>query len=271
MNNKKLITLLILLISMIVVGCDNEKNSKKENSITKVKVDSIMFDEFNNLLETVYDAEPHFTSEDWINEDGKLLFPYENNEELMRGIDNILASLYMPQEVLEKASTEDLLKVVCDGWLSTYATSPTLYNNASEYIAYCTKTNQAANELIQRSDMAKIVYKDYCNRSYIEGGFSEEAAFELNKLQFEEIVLGSNHAFLMLDDSTRKKVLTEILEKNEDIESGDYYLSGLKSGFFSMIEEEYNNGNSEWYSYICENNLDEAQKYIDIENPSWRN
>ena len=238
MNKRKKLIVMILLFAIVITGCDIDKNEENEPLVTKVEIDSIMYNEFNNLLEDEYGGEPYYTKEEWINEKGELLFPYENNKELMSGIENILASLYMPEEVLEKAYTKDLLKVICEGWFSTNVTMPSIYNNPSEYILYSSSTNQAVNELLQRGDMVEIVFDDYCKRNYvIETEVNEQNSSELKRLQFEEIVLGSNHAFSLMDDSMREKVLSEVLKKNENIKGEEYDTSGLESGFFSMIEE----------------------------------
>ena len=175
-----------------------------------------MYQKLENLLENTYGLEPYFSEENWIDSEGNLLYPYEDNEELMTGIDNILASLYMPQEVVKNASSEDLLKIVLDGLLETNAVMPSVYNNPSDYVAHCCGINQAVNELLQRSDLVDVIYSDYCRRSY---DVPDESAklYEVNKLQFEEIILGSNHAFTLMNDDMREDVLEEVIRKNAEI------------------------------------------------------
>lgn len=282
MRVKLKIILLIVMVVMSFAACAThddveitQKVSKKAEEqvieVTRLEVESIIYGDFENVLESAYGLEPYYTAEDWMDKDGKLLHPYANNKELMTGVGNIMASIYMPEKVLEKASTEDLLKVVCDGWFSTNVTLTGLFNNASDYVKNSVVRNQATNELVRRSDMTEVLFEDYCNREYVKGTeYSDEAALELKILQFDEIVLGSNHAFSIMTDDMKSKVLEEVLKKNKDIQSGEYYNSGHQSGFFSIIEEEYINGGSDWYTYICEKGYDEAKEYINTESAFWR-
>lgn len=261
----------MLIMFIVVWGCMKEKsNSTNELTSTEssatLDVDALLYEEYGDLRD-VYNYEPFYSKQDWMNDRGELLYPYEKNKDNLRGIENTLASLYMPEDVLKKASSEELLKVVCDGWLSTYATSAILFNLPSEYVANSTARNQAANELIKRADMIDVIIEDYINKCYVKGNtYSEEAMFILNQIQFEEIVLGSNHAYLQMDNNVREKVLDAILEKVSCIESKEYYTGDLVSGFFTYIIEEETNGGSYWYTYICENRYELAEKYLDVES-----
>lgn len=81
---------------------------------------------------------PFYTSKEWMDEDGVMLFPYKDDEADMNGIDDIIARMYIPNDVLDRATTEDLLYVVCDCWLSTGATASFMFNFPSDYIVSCT-------------------------------------------------------------------------------------------------------------------------------------
>lgn len=265
---KKVYLVIICLSALFLYACQKQ-SSDSDIKVSKVSIDSIMYQKYENLLENTYGLEPYFSEENWIDSEGNLLYPYEDNSELMTGIGNILASLYMPKEVVKNASSEELLRIVLDGLLETNAVMPFAYNNPSDYVSYCCGINQAVNELLQRSDLVEVIYNDYCNRSY---DMPDEYAksYEFNKLQFEEIILGSNHAFTLMNDDMREDVLEEVIRKNAEIavHANDI---GLTSGFFAMIEDEYSHGNSEWYTYICDNNYSEAKNVINVEVPSWRN
>jgi len=51
----------------------------------------------------------------------------------------------------------------------------------------------------------------------------------------------------------------------------EYYTGDFESGFFSIIEEEYFNGGSDWYTYLSEKYPDVVKDYIDVEYyPNWR-
>lgn len=260
------ITLLLVACSSNKVNTDNESTtSMNEVATIKIEEEMLLYEEFGDL-KSVYDYEPFYTADEWMNDENELLFPYENNRDKMSGIENILASLYMPDEVLEKASTNELLRVVCEGWLSTYATSASLFNLPSQYVANSMARNQASNELIRRSDMVNVLIEDYSQKCYAEGNeYSDTAAFIVNQIQFEEIILASNHAYAQMDDNMKQKVINAVLEKVACIESEQYYTGDLVSGFFTYIMEEQTNGGSYWYTYICENEIDTALKYLDLE------
>lgn len=279
MSNKNTrIILLSLATTLSLVACtpEDEKlhndssTSCDENMTVRIDEGTLLYNTFGDLR-NVYGYEPFYTADEWMNDAGELLYPYENDKDRMEGIENILASLYMPEEVLKKASTEELLHVVCDGWLSTHATSAILFNLPSEYVANSMSRNQAANELIVRNDMVKVLLEDYTLKSYIKGNeYSDEAAFALNQIQFEEIILASNHAYVQMNDSMKEKVINAVLEKVSYMESQQYYTGNLKTGFFTYIKEEQENGGSYWYEYLCENEDEIVRKYLDLEETiSW--
>ena len=274
---KFLLIVEIILLFAFITACGSNKidtditiNDNGKKIVTKVKIDSIIYgDYFNFYVES--GGKPRFSAEEWMSEEGKLLYPYEEKEEYMKGIDNIFASLYMPEEVVVKATSIELLKVINDGWFNTYATMPSLYNMPSHFAHYTIATNIAANELVQRSDMPEVLYSDYCTREYLKkDSKGDEKIFEATRIQFAEVVLGSNHAFSLMSDELKEKVLKEATKKNKQIISGEYHTDNVQSGFFSMIEEEYYNGGSLWYTYICDNEIDEVKEYIDVEYPDWR-
>ena len=256
------------ITSMQTTEPENTTEAQMETMPTRIEVDSLLYKEFNDMSE-VYSYEPKYDVAQWMNEAGDLLFPYEqdlNNNTTMEGA---LALLYMPDEVLFKASTEDLLKVVMDGWLETNATSISVYSTPSHYIRSCTIKNQAANELMRRSDMVTVIYDDYCNRNYLKGEESREGRWAADKMQFDEIILASNHAFAMMDDEMKEKVLNVALEKHGQVRSGYFYTVGHTSGFFAYIVEEELNGGSDWYQYIQDNNIEEAKNAICFDSTCW--
>lgn len=245
-----------------------EEKPIDQTTLTRIEVNSLLYGEYFDLKDT-YWYEPKYNAAQWMNEEGELLFPYEqdlNNNTTMEGA---LALLYMPDEVLFKASTEDLLKVVMDGWLETNATSISVYSTPSHYIRSCTIKNQAANELMRRRDMVTVLYEDYCNRNYLKGEESREGRWAADKLQFDEIILASNHAFAMMDDEMKENVLNAALEKHGQVRSGYFYTVGHTSGFFAYIVEEELNGGSDWYQYIHDNNIEAAKNAISFNDTCW--
>lgn len=235
---------------------------------TKTEVQSLLYSDFNDMRK-VYGYEPGYDATQWMNEEGALLFPYESDWKDASKVAEVLGLLYMPEEVLSKAATEDLLKVVMEGWLESNVTSISVYSTPSDYILSCTIKNQAANELMARSDMVVLLYEDYCSRSYLEGGASREGRWAADKLQFDEIILASNYAFAQMDDEMKENVLKEALRKQKQVESGTYYTVGHTSGFFAYIAEEERKEGSNWYQYICDNKIEAAKNAICFDELSW--
>lgn len=297
---KKIVTISLLLCIMVLAGCMKETTEshketvdteplpayKEEDSLLqtttleeefpqeqtttvpeRIEVSSLLFCEFNDFRDT-YDYEPEYSAEQWMNAEGALLFPYVKEIENTTSFVRSFALLYMPDEVLVRATTQDLLKVVMDGWLEASVTSISVFSTPSHYILSCTGKNQASNELLRRSDMIDVLYNDYCNRDY-SGAESLEGKRAADKLQFDEIILASNHAFSLMDDHMKRAVLTEALEKYQQVKCGEYYTVGHTSGFFAFIAEEERNGGSYWYKYICDNNIEEAKLAISFDEVCW--
>ncbi|MBO5237855.1 MAG: hypothetical protein J6B50_03665 [Lachnospiraceae bacterium] len=247
---------------------ENTTIVQMETTPTRIEVDSLLYKEFNDMRE-VYSYEAKYNAAQWMNEAGELLFPYEQDLNSDTKMVDDLALLYMPDEVLFKASTEDLLKVVMDGWLETNVTSISVYSIPSHYIRSCTIKNQAANELMRRSDMVTVIYADYCNRNYLKGEESREGRWAADKLQFDEIILASNHAFAMMDNEMKENVLNAALEKYGQVRSGYFYTVEHTSGFFAYIVEEELNGGSAWYQYVQDNNIEAAKNAICFDSTCW--
>ena len=267
-----MILFIIIAVPLFFVGCGTKSSStsirteqvetESETDFTRAKPQSVLFKEYKGLKE-VYGYEPFYSAKEWMDEEGKLLFPYDEYRYRMEGMSNILASLDMPEEVLQKAATEDILKVVCEGWLTSGATLAYIFGFPSDYVNIASANIGVVNELLQRSDMAKAVLEDYCTRNYVQGSeTSREARDSLNQVVFEEILLASNLAFSQMDENMKRQVIEEVMKKLGDVQSGKYWTQSIKSGFFAFIAEEYAAGGSLWYDYISDNCPEEIKRYL---------
>lgn len=274
MRGGKVLVSVLFLAVFLFTGCTSgasssvndvttEADTDDKTWVSRINPESMLLAEFTGLRET-YGYEPRYPSDgEWMDSEGRLLFPYEGNEDEMEDVAGILASLYMPVEVLYTASTRDLLKVVCEGWLRSGATSALIYGTPSQYVLLSTDRIGAANELLHRSDMAEVVLEDYLRMDYVKkDGNLSEASYILDRIQFEEILLGSNIAFAEMDDTMRQQTIRAALKKMERAGDAEYNM-GILSGFFAYIGEEQNNGGSDWYEYIQERGPEEAKKYLD--------
>lgn len=271
MKFSKIILPLVLVVPLLFVGCGTKSSSasiqtettetESEASFIRAKPDSILFKEYYGLKD-VYGYEPFYSAEEWMDEEGKLLFPYDEYRYRMEGMSDILASLDVPEAVLQKAATEDVLKVVCEGWITSGATGP-FFDFPSQYINIASANIGVVNELLQRSDMAKAVLKDYCTRNYVSGTETSRLARDaLNQVVFDEILLASNLAFSQMDENMKRQVIYEVMKKLGDAESGKYWTEGITSGFFAYIAEEQEAEGSLWYDYISKNCSKEVKQYL---------
>ena len=272
MKFSKIILPLVLVVPLLFIGCGTKSSSasiqteitetESETAFIRAKPDSILFKEYYGLKD-VYGYEPFYSAEEWMDEDGKLLFPYDEYRYRMEGMSNILASLDVPEEVLQKAATKDVLKVVCEGWLTSGATLAYIFDFPSQYINIASANIGVVNELLQRSDMAKAVLDDYCTRNYVLGTETSKPARDaLNQVAFDEILLASNLAFSQLDENMKRQVIDEVMKKLVDAESGKYWTQSITSGFFAYIAEEQEAEGSLWYDYISKNCSKEAKQYL---------
>lgn len=273
MKSNKIILPLIIAVPLLFAGCGTKSSStsvqkepietENETDFTRAKPQTVLFKEYKGLKDA-YEYEPFYSAKEWMDEEGRLLFPYDEYRYRMEGMSNILASLDVPEEVLQKAATKDVLKVVCEGWLTSGATLAYIFESPSDYVNIASANIGVVNELLQRSDMAKAVFEDYCTRNYVQGSeTSREAQDALNQVIFEEILLASNLAFSQMDENMKRQVLDEVMKKLGDAQSGKYWTHHKKSsGFFAFIAEEYAAGGSLWYDYISDNCPKEIKQYL---------
>ena len=181
----------------------------------------------------LYNFEPLFNDSDWMDKDGRLLFPYRNITSKGFKIGDIFAMFYMSEEVVSKATSEDLLTVVTDA----------------------APTSMIVMELLHRPDMARVVLKDYRIRRYIE----PEKITSNNAIQIEEMWLGSNLGYTELNDDERAEVLELAAINMAKIHELGLELTIRDNCFFGLAAEEYKRNGNGWYDYIM-NKADQSVK-----------
>lgn len=200
----------------------------------------------------LYNFEPLFNDSDWMDKDGRLLFPYRNITSKEFKIGDIFAMFYMSEEVVSKATSEDLLTVVTDAAPTSMIV---MANSPSEMAQMCSNKLLAADELLHRPDMARVVLKDYRIRRYIE----PEKITSNNAIQIEEMWLGSNLGYAELNDDERAEVLELAAINMTKIHELGLELTIRDNCFFGLAAEEYKRNGNGWYDYIM-NKADQSVK-----------
>ena len=103
----------------------------------------------------LYNFEPLFNDSDWMDKDGRLLFPYRNITSKGFKIGDIFALFYMSEEVVSKATSEDLLAVVTDAAPTSMIV---MANSPSEMAQMCSNKLLAADELLHRPDTVSYTH-----------------------------------------------------------------------------------------------------------------
>ncbi|MDD6234680.1 MAG: hypothetical protein PUB17_05835 [Lachnospiraceae bacterium] len=194
----------------------------------------------------LYNFEPLFNDSDWMDKDGRLLYPYRNITSKGFKIGDIFAMFYMSEEVASKATSEDLLTVVTDAAPTSMIV---MANSPCEMAQMCSNKLLAANELLHRPDMARVVLKDYRTREYTE----PEKITSNNAIQIEEMWLGSNLGYTELDDDERAEVLELAAGNMSKIQELGLETTINDNCFLGLAAQEYKQNGNGWYDYIMDN------------------
>ncbi len=215
-------------------------------------------------------------------------YSYRDQEDYNKAYESV--RFYIPQEALEQAATEDLVRLV--GQMPKYP--PNAYNFPSYYIKSISSWFNAVDEMRTREDFPKVLLE-----SYIKSEFMPVRSFEDSKRQLEydaeanarereilsqEIFLACNSTFDRMDDEMRRRTIEAVMEKIEIRQREEFKYVNSVSGFFAYVNELQNFGHDEpisrddgtieyvslppvgskWYDYIAQTlQDDEIIEYID--------
>ncbi len=310
MKKQKHLTIPIIVIMAIMAACtgvtdplsvkDTNADSQSENSyITPTEHETV-----EPSLEPVptYFIDPNVEeypqlihpAKEWLSK-GYLDYPfnlndysYRDHEDYNKAYESV--RFYIPQEALEQAATEDLVRLV--GHMPKYP--PNAYEFPSYYIENISSWFNAVDEMRTREDFPKVLLE-----SYIKSEFMPVRSFEDSKQQFDydveayarereilskEIFLACNSTFNRMDDEMRRRTLEAVMEKIEIRQREEFKYINSVSGFFAYVNELQNYGHDEhisrddgtmeyissppvgskWYDYIAQTlQDDEIIEYIE--------
>lgn len=259
MKKKIIISLMAVALTITVLnGCQKHGHVAGSEAATEAVTEAatlpermspesgtVIYSAYADYRDTYY-FEPRFDDSEWMNKDGRLLFPYRNVASDGLKIEDIFAMFYMSGEVASKATSEDLLTVVTDA-------APTamivMANTPSEMAQMCSQKLLAADELLHRPDMARVVLKDYRTREYID----PEKITSNNAIQIEEMWLGSNLGYAELNNDERTEVLELAFRNATKIKELGLELTIRDDCFFGLAAEEYKRNGNGWYDFIMDN------------------
>lgn len=265
MKKQIIISLMAVVLTVIVLnGCQKRGHvadpEAATESVTEAatlpermspEIGTVIYSAYADYRD-LYNFEPLFNDSDWMDKDGRLLFPYRNITSKGFKIGDIFAMFYMSEEVVSKATSEDLLTVVTD---AAQTSMIVMANSPSEMTQMCSNKLLTADELLHRPDMARVVLKDYRIRSYTE----PEKITSNNAIQIEEMWLGSNLGYTELNDDERAEVLELAAINMAKIHELGLELTIRDNCFFGLAAEEYKRNGNGWYDYIM-NKADQSVK-----------
>lgn len=204
-----------------------------------------------------------YSAEEWLSDDGRLLLPFDENEatEHDGDLDFSFGRYYIPAEAIEAASTGDLLSICTDTF---FAQAVVCFDKLDFQVQYLADNLNAVDAVFARADFAEVLLGAYQEDTLVlQTADSDEANVRACAVITEELFLARNEVFEQMTDELREKTLSEVMKKQELIESGEYDYSIYGSScFFYYMEDLYNNGNGKWHEYI-EKNHPEYLKYCE--------
>lgn len=245
------------------------------------------WEEDTHLVQKAYEKyyaecpEAAYSVADWLGPDGIIGFPFDWRDTLEMSNPEREVIYYVPQEALDRATTEDLVELLV-GY--DHRSRFDIYNFISYYWDYVLNNFNVAEELISRESLAEDVLKAYQKDNFLikssfgdaakQKAYDEQCYDQFNKIGLEEIILATNLAFDQMDDEMRKATIEEALNKVEERLSGKFKCSyglangedgfgEMPSGFFAYIVEMEESTGSKWYRFMQENGYDELVEKLD--------
>jgi hypothetical protein len=217
--------------------------------------------DFKKLYQKYYEQSPDsaYSVEEWLANDGRLDFPFDLREDTSKlQMSEVFTRFYVPKEALERAATEDLLRVSKLWPMTKYY----FYNFPSYYLDFLLTGFNATEELVGRLDLAEVVLDTYIEDEFMtvcsfddteqQTAYNKECYIRENGIVLEEVLLAGNEVFDQMDDEMRQQTLDAVREKMELRQSGKFLCHDSSSGFFAYIIELHDTTGSRWYDYIAE-------------------
>ncbi len=200
-----------------------------------------------------------FSAEEWFTEDGHMDYPFDlsillTDMDLKKKFD----MLEMPQEALDKASTEDILSII-----KRWPMQPSLIFERPSLYLWVMEEKNFMQEFWSREDMAEVTLEAYKEETFMPicyfGDEKEQRPYQKRCREREEaivtgeIFLATDMAFEQMDDAMRQETLEAVEEKAKLREDGRFACIPESCGFWAYISDSvvYGSG-SKWYEYIKE-------------------
>lgn len=220
--------------------------------------------DYDGLLEYEVYADYTFSADEWLDEDGNLSLPFDEDDEVPDNDYQIRKiRYYIPEEALKAASTADLLSICTD---TMFAKDVIAFNFLHYQVQSIASKCNAVDEVFSRDDFAQTLLEVYEATDLMEytGAYSEETNDRACAIITMELFLARDEVFDMMTDEMREETLEAVMEKQEMIRSGDYDYSLFDNSCFFAYIAEMVSGDSEtlgfdgskWYDYISENHSD---------------
>lgn len=210
----------------------------------------------NRLYNTRIEAFPDcvYSAEEWLSDDGSLKLPFDEKEKTEHddNLDFKFGRYYIPEEAIKAASTEDLLGICTD---TCFAKEVICFDRFDLQVQSLANKLNAVDAVFARDDFAEVLLQAYQEDTLApaEAAYNEETNASACAVITEELFLARNEVFDQMTDEMREKTLSEVMKKQELIESGEYDYSIYNSScFLCYAEELHNAGDGRWYEYLEE-------------------
>lgn len=238
MKKKKYIALIIALAMVFSVknACFDvkagENKVKDEETIETIQLSSV--------VENAYYPEITTDEQEWkVNDENEYEFPVNagDNEWLeLETHGEMMEACSVPEEVLEDASTDQLLEMVLDYPLlcDIYA-----YDTVEEGVAVVASRFNGFEELMSRDDFEEVVLDRYIETDVDDATSNQEEIFtDVTEIVVLEDILAQEEVIESYSDKKIEELIEAVEEKTEDkIEADTYY--GNESTFYDVAT---NNG-----------------------------
>jgi hypothetical protein len=163
---------------------------------------------------------PHavYSADEWFKAGGIVLpfYPFDLNDGVT-GTER-LVRFVIPHEVLEQASTDDIVHL-----LGMYNASPSMFNYPSYLLDYLINNFNSINEMLTRTDFAEVLLENYIKIEFMPwrefDDTNEQFNYELEMsgwnggISTREIFLACNNTFDQMNDEMRHRTLEAVMEK----------------------------------------------------------